>query len=464
MSMIDRQTDASAKLPVLTKIIIVAVLTPAILQLGPLTLSPSRIIFLFLVPFVFFRIVSGKYGGFLLSDFILIAFLGWFGLAMLINNPDKAVSFTGMNAVIALGGYFLARSSITNVETFRAALKFILLVVMVLLPFAIFEAVTNEFVIPKLISAIPGVRSVSDVGYDRRLGVARAQVVFAHPILFGMFNAIWVGAYLFAFKPVMSLNKRIFGGLIFTLSTMLSVSSGPLIGAIFGFGMLGYDWFFERNERRWKLLLWSSLAAYVILDILSNRPILYVISTKVALNAWTANYRLQQIYAGMKQVGMTPFFGVGLNDWERPAWMLASIDNYFLLIAIQGGVPCLALLLMLFLNCLFRGGKNGFKYNSELYWARIGWNVSLFATILVLCTVAIFGDIIPLMYFMIGSGCFLFYSHEPDEADRKVEERPKRRAIFGDMNHEGSKEEPVAKPAGATPKPPRAVPVLGRMT
>lgn len=155
MSMIDRQTDASAKLPVLTKIIIVAVLTPAILQLGPLTLSPSRIIFLFLVPFVFFRIVSGKYGGFLLSDFILIAFLGWFGLAMLINNPDKAVSFTGMNAVIALGGYFLARSSITNVETFRAALKFILLVVMVLLPFAIFEAVTNEFVIPKLISAIP---------------------------------------------------------------------------------------------------------------------------------------------------------------------------------------------------------------------------------------------------------------------------------------------------------------------
>lgn len=157
MSMIDRQTDASAKLPVLTKIIIVAVLTPAILQLGPLTLSPSRIIFLFLVPFVFFRIVSGKYGGFLLSDFILIAFLGWFGLAMLINNPDKAVSFTGMNAVIALGGYFLARSSITNVETFRAALKFILLVVMVLLPFAIFEAVTNEFVIPKLISAIPGV-------------------------------------------------------------------------------------------------------------------------------------------------------------------------------------------------------------------------------------------------------------------------------------------------------------------
>lgn len=458
--MIDRQTKNSAKLPFLAKFVLVSMVTPLFFYLGPLLMTPNRLIFLVLVPIVFFQLAAGRYGGFIFTDFLLVAFFGWFGLAMLINSPNHAISYTGMNALLGLGGYFLARATITSVERFRAALKFMLLIALIFLPLAIMESITGGFVIPKLISSIPGVFSVHDVNYPRRLGLDRAQVVFAHPILYGMFNAMWVGAFLFAMKPVMSLVKRAFGGLVFTLCVVTSMSSGPMIGAIFGFGMLSYDVFFKDNEKKWKLLLWSSFAAYIVLDIISNRPILYVISSKVALNAWTANYRLQQVYAGMEQIAKVPIFGVGLNDWERPIWMSSSIDNNFLLMAIQAGVPCFLLFMAVFLNCLFRGGRNGFRYGSDLYYARIGWNVSLFATMLILATVAAFGDLLPWMYFMIGSGCFLFNAHEPDKNDVEVRERPKRRAIFGDINHDDEPE----KPEQQVPKPPRPVPVLGRMT
>ena len=63
-----------------------------------------------------------------------------------------------------------------------------------------------------------------------------------------------------------------------------------------------------------------------------------------------------------------PLFGVGMNDWERPEWMPASIDNVWLFLAVHYGLPAAFLLLLALLLIFLRVGfKKGLDNKVTVY-------------------------------------------------------------------------------------------------
>ncbi|MFV0475035.1 MAG: O-antigen ligase family protein [Pikeienuella sp.] len=456
MSMADFQQKTVARLPPLATLMMVAVVTPAFFYLGPVLLTPSRLILFVATPIIFFRLLSGAYGGVLLNDVLMFMFTLWMSLAMVVNNPDRAIEFLGMQITTILGSYLVARATITSKENFYGFVKLYVLIIVVLFPFAVFEAVTGGFIIPKILSALPGISSATDVHYERRLGLDRAQVVFTHPIHWGLYCSGAFALLFTAMKNVIPDFRRLFLCGVIVAACFMAVSSGPMLSLIFQLMLIGYGFVTRKIEKQWKLLLWGCAAAYVVLELASSYPIVYVMVTKIALDPWTATYRGLIFIYGMAQVEQAPILGIGLDDWERPAWMPPSIDNHWLLMAIQFGIPAFVMLFAVFVNSMARAGGGRFRRGSELYNIRLGWNFVLFSLILTLATVALFGELTAITFFILGAGGFLFYAEEDDPTVEKRPEAPRRRAVLGDIA--------AGAGSGAPPAPVAPAPAKGRRT
>ena len=100
--------------------------------------------------------------------------------------------FAVMAAAIVIGGLLMIWLA-DRVSAFLAKNRMyevLGLFVLFSFPFAIYETVTTQFVLPKLFEMIPGVTSVKDVNYIRRMGLDRVQFVFSHPIHYGLFVSL----------------------------------------------------------------------------------------------------------------------------------------------------------------------------------------------------------------------------------------------------------------------------------
>ena len=102
----------------------------------------------------------------------------------------------------------------------------------------------------------------------------------------------------------------------------------------------------------------------------------------------------------------SPAFGVGKNDWDRPLWMPASIDNFWLVQAVNHGLPA-AFLLLLTVCCIFLaiGFKKGL--GDKLIEYRMGFLITIFAFFLVGWTVAFWDQAYVLFVFLMGSGVWM---------------------------------------------------------
>ena len=84
--------------------------------------------------------------------------------------------------------------------------------------------------------------------------------------------------------------------------------------------------------------------------MVANRSALNIIVSFLVFETASYWYRTLIWTYGSETVLNHPLFGVGLNDWERPAWMpAASIDNFWLYLAIRAGLPAAFLMLLAFL-------------------------------------------------------------------------------------------------------------------
>lgn len=443
----------AVRLPLLATLLMLALVTPAFFYVGPIFLTPSRLLLLVALPFLLLRLLSGAYGGILLNDILMLLFIAWMSLSMLVNSPDRAIEYLGSQISIILGSYLVARATIRTKESFQAFVKLYALIILILLPLAVYESITGGFVIPKLMQSLPGINSAIDVNYERRLGLDRAQVVFTHPIHWGLYCSGAFSLVYIALKDVIPDKRRIILSAAIGGACFMSVSSGAILAMFFQIALIGYGIVMRRFDKRWKMLLIAGAVLYVALEIASSYPIVYVIVTKLALDPWTATYRANIFIFGTEQIGMTPVLGIGLNDWARPAWMKASVDNQWLLTAMQFGIPAFVLLLATFINSMTRAGGGRFRPGSELYNIRLGWNFVLFSLILTMATVALFGELTSVTFFILGAGGFLFYAKEEDPAAgataEAAAELPPRRALIGDLA-EGT-EPPPPPPAAPAP-------------
>lgn len=406
------------KLPFLAKLVLISLLFPAFFSVGTLLLSPSRLVFLAVVPVLTINLLRGVYGRLLATDYLLFGFAAWMTLAMLINHsPRVAIEYTGSRTIVLLGGYLTARATIRTKAAFVAMIRFIAFAILFTLPFAFYEVITSKPLIPQLISKLPGIASVVNVNPDQRLGLHRAQVVFSHPIHYGIFCSLGFSLVYVGLAERMQWFRRAVISSLIGVSCFFSVSSGPVLAVAVQIGLIGWGAVFRRSKYCWAILWGSGLFFYVIAELASGRAAIYAIVSRISFSSSTAFARRVLFEFGVRQIERKPLFGVGYNSWPLPRWMTGSVDNFWLFVAVRFGVPALIMLAGAFLIAMIFVGRRDFSEDPSLYPLRRAWIFTLVSLVLVLATVAIWGELYSLILFTLGSGMWLL-TVQPQQKDK----------------------------------------------
>lgn len=383
-------------------VFLASILLPIPIQVGPLLLFPYRILLLVLFFPLLFWLLSGRVGRLTLIDMLMAFSALWAALALLVNHPfAEAIEPLGIYIVEFFGAYMLGRLAVQSGADFLRFARALFAVLMLLLPFAVAEAISGK---PVLMDLIPGATGVSDTG--DRMGLRRTQTIFVHPILYGAFAASVLGVAWFTVRPQTSFGGRIIRAIAVIIATVTSMSTGALIALVCQIIFIGYETIMGAFRKRWTLFAWGSLAGYFLIDALSNRTPFHVLVSYASFNSGSAYNRILIWDHGTKNVADNPIFGLGMNDWVRPSWMSASIDNFWLVVAMRYGLPA-SIAFMAAVILMVRRIAHAELTDLTDRMARAGYLVSLGGLILAGGTVHYWQAIAVYFLFFIGAGMWM---------------------------------------------------------
>lgn len=401
---------------VLIWVMMLFILIPAQPEVGSLRIDPYRLFAIILTLPLLIRIMSARDNYITASDWLMIGLAGWIILTFFVNHGPARMPYAVIAALELTGGYIAGRALIRNIEQYRALFRYMAIALMALMPFAIFEMLTSRILISEIIRPF---FQVYENFSDQRFGLSRAQTVFPHPILFGLFCSIAIANfyYLYRGKPAAAGTRiALAAGMTFS-----SLSSGPLLSALLQLALIAWQ---KVSGSRWKLLAGLAVGVYVFLEIFSNRGPIILLIEHLTLNPRTAWWRVHIWNYGVENVLANPVFGIALHDWARPSWLAPTIDNFWLVIAIRHGLPGVTfLVLAIFLH--MRRIAMAQLESEVLKSARTGYMVALIGIIFTLCTVHIWSSTAFFIMFYIGAGSFFYASKESDgRNDSMVESAP----------------------------------------
>lgn len=142
---------AAQRMPFFALVVFIALLIPAFFHLGTLLMTPSRLLFLLLIPLLLLKLLGKQYGRVTYIDWMILFHMSWFTLSVFVNaSAGVAVTYTGVNTVILLGGYLAGRAAIRDLDQFLGFVRFFAFVLTLSLPFILYETLTGHLTIPKL--------------------------------------------------------------------------------------------------------------------------------------------------------------------------------------------------------------------------------------------------------------------------------------------------------------------------
>jgi hypothetical protein len=385
------RTRASGLVLVYAFIISLVLPVEASFFIGPLRLTPYRIVLIFAVVPCILRMLNGQAGGFKWVDALMFLHVMWASIALFFAHGLKSWEISGIYFIEVLTPYLLARCYVRTVEQFDAVVRFLFWIILGLLFITAFESLTGNFLRGPVVIA------------DPRWGLHRAYGPFEHPILYGVFTASMFGITYFAMKGRTSVfRQRVAAGVII-LATMFSLSAGPLVAILAQVLLMAWNRAMERFKYRWSLLIGAFAASWVIVDLISSRTPLHVFISYFTFNASTAYQRLLIWEYGTMAVGLNPFFGIGHHDWQRPSWLPASIDNFWLVEAVRFGVPAAVLLIAaVVLMCVHVARAPA--PNPASANCRAGWLISIVGLAIAACTVHLWNATFTFFMFLLGCG------------------------------------------------------------
>ncbi len=401
---------AKRKIHVWPALFLISLVLPFVIQIGPLRLTVYRLLLIAVLFPALIAWISGKAGPKRPTDYFMILFTLWCQLALFVDDGfSVSVEPVGMLAIETLGAYFLARSYIRNQMQFRSMIKTFQIILIIILPFAALEAITHRALLLEICQSI---FKTIPVVYDGeaqygRLGMRRAQVSFEHPILYGIF-----ASYGFALSTIGLERKPIsistsFRGIVSVICTFFSLSSGAYLSIVMQTMLAGWEYITRSVKARWKILIGIFVSAYFVVDLISNRNPIQVFISYLVFNSDTSYYRVLIWQFGSAQALKTPWFGIGhTGDWERPWWMLSSIDNFYLVIAVTFGLPAV-LFLFVALFFLIKNIGQAKLTLQEHKNMRFAWMFTLVAVLISAITVHQWNASYVMFMFFLGSGAWL---------------------------------------------------------
>jgi hypothetical protein len=122
----------------------------------------------------------------------------------------------------------------------------------------------------------------------------------------------------------------------------------------------------------------------------------------------------------MVNVWTSPLFGIGLNDWVRPAYMGVSVDNFWLLTTMRWGIPGFMTLAAGVLYLVLRVAFRPLPEGSSLADKRRAWVFTICGLCVTLTTVHVWAGSYSYIAFLFGAGAW-FLSVSPEKEDEPVE-------------------------------------------
>ena len=337
-------------------------------------------------------------------------FHGFWSVLALINYAGigQGIESGGIYFIEAVGSYLMARCYINSIKTFRYAALAMVSIVTSLLAFVVFESVTGFHLIREIFRAVLGGPSLPFI--DPRLGLHRAFGSFEHPILYGIFCSSTFGLVVYLNSSKGQFYKYLIKVFIVLSATFFSLSSGAFSALGAQFFLVAWEKGTRNIGQRWMILLSIFAMFWTSISLVSNRSPVKVFLTYFTFNPGTAYNRLRIWEYGTAEVGRHPIFGIGLGDWERPAWMISgSMDNFWLATTVRYGIPAFiglagACVILITVIAMKRAKSNDF------HQARYGWIFSVCGLALAGSTVHFWNALFCLFCFLIGMGTVLYRS------------------------------------------------------
>ncbi|TGD61799.1 hypothetical protein EYC08_17765 [Tabrizicola sp. WMC-M-20] len=379
--------------------------------LGGLTLSGTRLYaMLVIIPF-FFAVLSGAAGRVTVTDGLMLAFASWMFMTFLMHHGTERFPYAAITFAELMGGYLAGRLLVCSAIGYRFFFQAFFVMLLVLLPFATYEMMTGRAMLSDLLAQIARVTPRST---EVREGYFRAGVSYPHPILWGVIAAMLL-AQAWILWADQTLGRWMRTG-VAVACTLTAMSSAPLLGLAIQIAIILWG---RLTGNRWWLLTILFGTTYVALDILSNRgPVILMIET-LTLNPQTAWWRVHIWNFGSVSVMNNPWIGIGLNDWVRPEWLAATVDNFWLLIAMRHGLPAILFLgfaLVLHLWQIIRM-RDLSEADTRV---RVAYVIGLLALSFMLSTVHAWGAPSVLVMFYFGIGTYLYTGGAVREGDQQI--------------------------------------------
>lgn len=379
---------------------LVVILLPISFEIAGLRLTPLKLFLLVTVIPLFIQTYREVDKGPSWVDIFIFLHVAWVFLALVVAHGVLRIPYAGITAIEVVGGYLLGRLTIRSYADYRWLIQALVIVLVLLLPFAVIELLTGRIVIADALRPFfdTPFRGYSAYG---RLGFERVYGTFDHPIMFGLFcSFVFANAWMTLRSA--SYARVIIMGLAF-LMTAMSLSSAPLLAI--ALQLMVIIWAIV-TKGAWKTLIVLAVLGYVMIDASSNRTPVTILIDLATFNPTTGWIRIATFDYGMLSVRANPVFGIGLGDWPRPEWLTSSVDNFWLLTAMRYGLPALAfycVALALHVLSILRTPLE----SEEAKSARIGYLIVLGSLVLVLMTVHVWGAVAVFCAFYIGAGSWL---------------------------------------------------------
>jgi hypothetical protein len=393
------------KLPIPVVLFIIARFLPWIFSIGSLAIMAYRVVLLIVILPCLFMWMRGKAGPIRIADILLFLFWLWCAISFaVVDGLSNTVQPIGILFVETIGPYLLARIYIRSAEDFYNVVKLLFRIVVILLPFAAFESITERNILYQVFSSI--LPAHGDASNDPRWGLRRVATVFEHPILFGVVTGSILALVHLVLGYQRSFGKRIVKTMAVAATAFFSLSAGPISAMAAQTLLLAWNGVLSQVKARWKIL-WGLVALmYVFIATVSNQSVPAFYLTYFSFDTFSAYFRILIWNYGTQSVMNHPLFGTTYGEWDRPDWMPPSIDMFWLIHAVQHGLPA-GILMMLFFGFVYVtvSLKKGLDDRLEAY--RTAYLITMTGFFLVGWTVHFWNATYVLFLFLLGSGVWL---------------------------------------------------------
>lgn len=396
----------AVKLPWPVVVFIIALVIPWAIYIGSLRLSPYRIVLIVMIVPCIKRLIGGQAGPLRLPDIAILLYCLWAAVCLaVVHGLSTAIQSGGILFVETVGGYLLARVYIRTAEDFYNLVSLLFKVVIFLLPFGLIEMVSGQKPLLQLFGMI--LPTIDVAQGEPRWGLARVQGPFEHPILFGVCCGSVLALTYMVLGHGQSFARKCFKTAIVAGTAFLALSSGPLTALMAQILLLVWNGALSGMKARWKLLWLMIVGVQLAVYLYSGESVArFYISHAPLFDSWSAYYRLLIWEYGSATVMNHPLFGIGYNEYERPSWMVPSVDMFWLTHGIMFGLPGALFMVLTFISTTVLVGKQtllGPKLNDF----KTGYLIAMAGFFIVGWTVHFWNGTYSLFLFLLASGIWL---------------------------------------------------------